>query len=113
MLQMMSLDLSIEEVGHRFGTTGYVVDTVPFALYCAQSVVEHPLDVTLAQTISAGGDTDTTASITGQLAGTVIGLAGVRQELFAQVEHGGQVASIAHRFAEYVEQTGSITIATD
>jgi len=105
MLQLMPLELPIEEVGHRFGTTGYVVDTVPFALYCAQRIVEHPLDVTLARTISAGGDTDTTASITGQLAGTVVGLAGVPQEMFAQVERGGQVLSIAHTFANFVEQT--------
>jgi len=56
------------DVASRFGASGYVVDTVPLALYCAQFIGEKPLSVVLAQAIEAGGDTDTIASITGQIA---------------------------------------------
>jgi ADP-ribosylglycohydrolase len=46
---------------------------VPLALHCAQFTAELPLSKVIAQAIEAGGDTDTIASITGQIAGTVSG----------------------------------------
>jgi ADP-ribosylglycohydrolase len=104
MLEMMSIELPIDEAGYRFGTTGHVVDTVPFALYCAQRVACDTLDIVLAGTISAGGDTDTIASITGQIAGTVVGLAGVPQKLFAELERSREVESIIRRFSEVVQE---------
>jgi ADP-ribosyl-[dinitrogen reductase] hydrolase len=101
-LEMLPLEISIEQLAHRFSTTGYVVDTVPFALYCAQSVVHEDLEVVLSRTISAGGDTDTIGSITGQIAGTVVGLAGVPHAFFADIEQSEQVGFIAHAFAEMI-----------
>ncbi len=71
--ELAPLRVRPSEVASRFGATGYVVHTVPLALYCAQFISAKPLSTVLARAIEAGGDTDTIASITGQIAGTVTG----------------------------------------
>jgi ADP-ribosylglycohydrolase len=68
--QFLALTLPPSEVASQLAARGWVVDSVPLALYCAQFIAEKPLSVVLAQTIEVGGDTDTIASITGQIAGT-------------------------------------------
>ncbi|WBO86712.1 ADP-ribosylglycohydrolase family protein [Hymenobacter yonginensis] len=57
----------------RLGTSGYVVDSVPFALFCAAQVPRLGLSQTFAAIIAAGGDTDTNASLAGQIAGALLG----------------------------------------
>ncbi len=99
---LLPLELPADEAARRFGATGYVVETVPLALYCAQSIAAQPLSAVLAQTISAGGDTDTIASITGQLAGTVVGAAGVPSELLTGINGSEEVRGVAEEFAEFV-----------
>jgi ADP-ribosyl-[dinitrogen reductase] hydrolase len=100
--QLLPLRLPVAEVATRFGATGYVVDTVPLALYCAQFIAVQPLPQVLAQTIAVGGDTDTIASIAGQVAGCVAGAAGVPREHFARVVGGEEVGRVAGQFAEFV-----------
>jgi ADP-ribosylglycohydrolase len=101
-LALLPLRESVSEVARSFGATGHVVDTVPLALYCAQSIICDPLPAVLSRAISVGGDTDTIASITGHIAGTTVGSAGVPQELVADVEGSDEVAAIAEEFAEFV-----------
>ncbi|MCU1242137.1 MAG: hypothetical protein JWO71_2863 [Candidatus Acidoferrum typicum] len=100
--QLLPLRLSAMEVASRFGATGYVVDSVPLALYCAQSIAVQPLQAVLVHAIEAGGDTDTIASIVGQLAGAVVGAAGIPSELFASVNDRNQVRLLALQFAEFI-----------
>ena len=102
--ELLRLQVSVIEAAARFGATGYVVDTVPLALYAAQFISVQPLEDVLAQTISAGGDTDTIASITGQLAGTVVGAGGVSRNSFDNITGGDQVLRVAGQFAEFVGQ---------
>lgn len=97
-------DMSPLEVGRHFGATGHVVDTVPLALYCAQSIAIDRLEVVLAQAISIGGDTDTIAPIAGQLAGSVVGGAGVPRVLFSDIQGGDEVALIAHDFDDFIKK---------
>ena len=61
---------------------------VPLALYCVQSIAIDRLEVVLAlaQAVSIGGDTDTIASIAGQLAGTFLGRDGVPRVLFSDIQ---------------------------
>lgn len=61
----------LEEVSPE-GVTGWVVPTMMWALWC---FTEHPYNAVkaIAKALSLGGDTDTVASITGQLVGTKIG----------------------------------------
>lgn len=104
---LLPLAVPAAEVARRFGATGHVVDTVPLALYCAQFVGSQPLSVVLAQTINVGGDTDTIASIAGQLAGTVVGFAGLPHEYLTDVNGSSEAALIAQKFADVVEKCRS------
>jgi ADP-ribosyl-[dinitrogen reductase] hydrolase len=104
---LLPLQLPASEVAGIFGATGHVVDTVPLALYCAQSIMSDPLPAVLALTISVGGDTDTIASIAGQLAGTVVGSAGVPRKLVADIDGSDELGVIAEEFAEFVEKSKS------
>jgi ADP-ribosyl-[dinitrogen reductase] hydrolase len=99
--ELLPLQVSVSEAAARFGATGYVVDAVPLALYAAQFISTQPLEDVLSQTISAGGDTDTIASITGQLAGCVTGPAGISNERFDKVEGGDEVLRVSRQFAEF------------
>jgi ADP-ribosylglycohydrolase len=99
---LVPLRIPPSEVACRFGASGYVVDTVPLALCCAQFIAEEPLPAVLARAISAGGDTDTIASITGQIAGTVVGAAGVPNDLFSGVQDSQDIFRIAQQFAKFV-----------
>jgi ADP-ribosyl-[dinitrogen reductase] hydrolase len=101
---LLPLQLPASEVARTFGATGYVVDTVPLALYCAQAIASDPLQTVLALTISVGGDTDTIASIAGQLAGTVVGSAGVPHKLVHDVDGSHEVVATAEKFAAFVEK---------
>ena len=65
----------------KLGTSGYVVDSVPFALFCAARVPQLDLTEMYKAIIAAGGDTDTNASIAGQVAGTLLGLSQIPTEL--------------------------------
>ena len=86
----------------QFGATGWVVDTVPLALYCAQFISGKPLEVVLAQAIEAGGDTDTIASIAGQIAGTVAGFPADHKKYFSRITEGEEIIKLAGRFADFV-----------
>lgn len=96
------LSCPIFEVAQRYGASGHVVDTVPLALYAAQFIVKDPLPAILEQVISAGGDTDTIASITGQLAGSVVGPTGVPTDQFSGLHELAEVRRSAEAFASFI-----------
>jgi len=62
--------------GWQRGVSGYVYHTVPVALH---AWLRHPRDYAAAVSgvILAGGDTDTTAAITGGIVGTAVGRDGI------------------------------------
>ena len=103
-LQFLELRIPPTEVAQRFGATGHVVDSVPLALYCAYDVHCVGLELVLARTIGMGGDTDTIASITGQIAGAFVGIEGVPQSLLVNVEGAQEVRAVANAFADFVEK---------
>lgn len=79
-LRQLELDLKegsfedpAQSLGHliEMGTGAHVVETVPAALFCFSVTSSFSEAVELA--VRAGGDTDTTAAITGALAGTYYG----------------------------------------
>lgn len=92
-------DLSVTEVGSRYGTSGYVVESVPLALYAAREIDRLPLQHVLRNAIEGGGDTDTIASITGQVAGAWIGVSQIPTEL---IESLPDVKNVIDRFAETI-----------
>lgn len=99
--ELAQLSCPIAEVAQRYGASGHVVDTVPLALYAAQFIVAQPLPEILGQVITAGGDTDTIASIAGQLAGVVTGPSGVPSGQIADLREARQILEITEAFAEF------------
>jgi ADP-ribosylglycohydrolase len=100
--QLLPLHISPIDVAGQFGASGYVVDTVPLALYCAQNIANHSIESVLTSAIACGGDTDTIASITGQIAGTVAGASAIRADHMEHIEGRQQIADITEKFAEFV-----------
>jgi ADP-ribosylglycohydrolase len=96
----------VHEVAARFGCSGYVVDAVPVALFAAQRVRRVGFEESIGDVVSAGGDTDTIASITGQIAGTLLGVAELPQPLIDQLLEREMILGIAHEFAGVVMQSG-------
>lgn len=77
---------SIAEIA-ELGTNGYVVNSVPFAIYCSTKILDLGLEEMLRQIINAGGDTDTNASIAGQIAGTLIGTKDIPPQLILKLQN--------------------------
>lgn len=75
------------EASEILKTTGYVVHTVPFALYCYLRYGETPL-LALQECISAGGDTDSIAAILGAWLGARHGEPGLPSHLIAEISDG-------------------------
>jgi len=65
--------LSIREAAGLAGTSGHVIESVPFSIFAAGKIRENSFEDVLAEIILCGGDTDTNASLAGQLMGAFIG----------------------------------------
>src|SRR5581483_167421 len=62
--------VSLLEAAKQFGSSGYVVESVPLAIFAAQRVRQLGFAGMLKQIVAIGGDTDTNASLACQIAGT-------------------------------------------
>jgi ADP-ribosylglycohydrolase len=51
-------DVSIAEIAARFGSSGYVVESVSLSLYAAQQVLILGFEEMMRELICVGGDTD-------------------------------------------------------
>lgn len=67
-------DLSIVEIGRLFMPSGFVVDSVPIAVFAAQKVNECGFQKIMTDLIRIGGDTDTICSMAGQIIGALKGV---------------------------------------
>ncbi|MFT3822498.1 MAG: ADP-ribosylglycohydrolase family protein [Chitinophagaceae bacterium] len=76
---------SIQEIA-SLGVTGYVADSVPFAIYAAAQAPSIGIENMFQQIIASGGDTDTNASIAGQIAGTYLGMANIPGPLISKLQ---------------------------
>ncbi len=98
-LSALSDDRTVADVASQFGSSGYVVESVPLALDAARSINSLPLDVVLRSAIEAGGDTDTVASMTGQIAGAWIGASQISRETIELLPDASDIERIANEFA--------------
>jgi ADP-ribosyl-[dinitrogen reductase] hydrolase len=98
----IGVDTPIFEIGHRFGCSGYVVESVPLALCAVQRISSLGFEGMMRELICAGGDTDTTASISGQVAGTFLGRRALPRHLVMQLEQSSFIEGLAHQFARKV-----------
>jgi ADP-ribosyl-[dinitrogen reductase] hydrolase len=92
-------DSSICDVAARFGASGYVVDSVPLAVYSAQARAKSPVIDVLREVIEAGGDTDTNASLTGQILGAGVGASNIPDELIQRLPDADALHQIATELA--------------
>jgi ADP-ribosyl-[dinitrogen reductase] hydrolase len=97
---------SVAAAARRYGASGYVVESVPLALFAALQVARLGFAEMLAQVIAVGGDADTNASLAGQIAGTALGLGGLPPELLARLPQAELVLGIARAFAKSVAGRG-------
>ena len=95
LITLATLDLPIAEIATRFGSSGYVVESVPLAIYGAQQTATLGFAQMLCELISAGGDTDTIASITGQITGTLLGQPELPGDLLARLPEQEFIVSMA------------------
>jgi len=93
-------DNSVADVAAKFGSSGYVVESVPLALFAARLIERHPFDDLLRMLIEAGGDTDTNASMTGQVAGAWLGAAKISSKMIELLPKKNFVRQVSTDFAK-------------
>jgi ADP-ribosylglycohydrolase len=72
---------AIISAAERFGSSGFVAETVPLALFAASHILARSFEEVIAQLVDIDGDTDTIAAIAGQVAGAHIGFSRIPQNL--------------------------------
>jgi len=96
-------DAPLAEIGRRFGTSGHVVESVPLALMAAERLDAIGFRAVIEEIIMAGGDTDSTASIAGQICGTCGGQRVLPPGWLDRLPDVPDIRRTADRFAKYVE----------
>jgi ADP-ribosyl-[dinitrogen reductase] hydrolase len=88
-----------EQIGAGNGVSGYAFRSVPVAIYAA---IRHRVDFSsaIADVIACGGDTDTTAAMTGALVGARVGLEGIPQSWYEKIVEFPRSATLLRRVAE-------------
>ncbi len=88
--------LPVEEIN----SSGYVVDTLEASLWCVLNSSSYAEAVLKA--VNLGGDTDTTAAVTGGLAGIYYGLENIPPEWIEQIARQEDIMDLATRLAAVV-----------
>ncbi|HZF40539.1 MAG TPA: ADP-ribosylglycohydrolase family protein [Blastocatellia bacterium] len=88
------------KIARRFGCSGYVAESVPLALCGASRIRSLDFKTVLIELIACGGDTDTNASIAGQVVGALIGRGRLPGEMIGRTPDRRLVEAIASAFAE-------------
>lgn len=91
--------LPFPKVAEKCGTSGYVAESVPMALWAAQRVGSLGFESMIWETIGCGGDTDTIASMAGQIAGALIGMESLPQTLVQRLPDRSRIVDTAERLA--------------
>jgi ADP-ribosylglycohydrolase len=93
-------DVSPAQVADCWGSSGYVVESVPIAIFAARDCRRRPFSEIVQRAVEAGGDADTIASIAGQIAGAAVGLAGLPTDLLARLRDQDDLTAVASAFSQ-------------
>ncbi|WP_445630623.1 ADP-ribosylglycohydrolase family protein [Nostoc sp. DSM 114167] len=88
--------IPVEEIN----SGGYVIDTLESSLWCLLNSSSYSEAVLKA--VNLGGDTDTTAAVTGGLAGIYYGVENIPQKWINQIARRQDIIYLAERFARAV-----------
>lgn len=104
--RLLSLEktLTMEDAGKILGSSGYVGDSVPLAVFASSQISRTGFVTVLEQIIALGGDTDTIASMACQIAGAAAGLKGIPSNLLERLPEHELVMNTAHRLADVVKK---------
>jgi ADP-ribosylglycohydrolase len=80
-------DISPAQVADSWGSSGFVSESVPLAIFAAREVRRRSFTSVVQRAIEAGGDTDTIGSIAGQIAGAAIGSSDLPEDLVARLRN--------------------------
>jgi len=100
-------EVTLENAAMRFGSSGYVVESVPLALMGAQRITELGFEELLESIVRAGGDTDTIASMQWPGRCTMHGKTGLPTDLVRRLPNKERIISIAETFANTVMELSS------
>jgi len=89
----------IPSAAARLGTSGYGAESVPFAIVGASHADELGFEKTIVDLIQCGGDTDTIASMAGQIVGARIGWGHLPRELVDRLDGCSEIVAIARAMA--------------
>jgi len=76
---------NISTVSKKYGNSGYVVDTVPLAIYATQQIGTLSFEAIMIEIIKGGGDTDTICSIAGNIIGAFVGIGKLPVHLYTRL----------------------------
>lgn len=79
------LERNISDIA-MLGNSGYVVNSIPFSIFSAFKLEELGFEKIISEVINCGGDTDTNASIAGQIMGTILGYKKLPENLISKLE---------------------------
>lgn len=91
---------SIKELGERFKSTAYVVDSVPIAIFAASRINEYSFESIIQDLIKLGGDTDTICSITGQIIGSLKGVKVIPEPWLAKYKNDLNIDDLIKELTE-------------
>ena len=98
---------SISSLAREIGTSAFVAESVPFVLGCLPFLPQLGFLPLLKEVISCGGDTDTNASLVGQICGAAVGRSGLPRAEVEAVETLEGTAELVKRFSAFAAECAS------
>jgi ADP-ribosylglycohydrolase len=95
-------DVQPADIGQTWGSSGFVADSVPLALFAARAIGRRNFVQVVGSAVAAGGDTDTIGSLTGQIAGAAVGASGLPDDVLDRLRERAEIAQVAQTFARVV-----------
>ncbi|NNJ28141.1 ADP-ribosylglycohydrolase family protein [Alienimonas chondri] len=89
--------MTMQAFAERFGASGWAADSVPLAILAAAA--DEEFVETIARVVECGGDTDTVASMCGQILGASSGVAGLPALLLERLEAATEIRAVAAELA--------------
>lgn len=94
--------LTVVDTAAKFGAGGHVVQSVPLAVLAAERSRVIGFETMVKELVGLGGDTDTNASIAGQIAGARCGYAALPAPWIARLPESKPLLDLARRFSALV-----------